>query len=106
MFYSGRAPAGQRPSIWKENSSVTNATVSRKAPLTLTAALIVLGLVCAALGVVYLTQTAAHLPSFLPGHQAGSAHHHTKHALAAFVLALLAWTRAGLTTRKRPRDVT
>jgi hypothetical protein len=82
---------------------VTNTTVSRKAPLTLTAALIILGLACAALGVIYLTETAAHLPSFLPGHQAGSAHHHTKHALAAFALAVLAWVGAWFTTGTRSR---
>jgi hypothetical protein len=56
--------------------------------------------------VLYLIQTAAHLPSLLPGHQAGSAHHHTKHALAAFGLALLAWTGAWLTTGKRTHDAT
>jgi hypothetical protein len=56
--------------------------------------------------VLYLTQTAAHLPSLLPGHQAGSAHHHVKHAVAAFGLALLAWTGAWLTTGKRTRAAT
>ena len=79
---------------------------ARNAPLALTAALIILGIVFAAAGALYLTQTAAHLPSLLPGHQAGSAHHHTKHALAACVLALLAWTGAWLTTGKRTRDAT
>jgi hypothetical protein len=48
--------------------------------------------------VLYLTQTAVRLPSLLPGHQAGSAHHHIKHAPAALGLALLAWTGAWLTT--------
>jgi hypothetical protein len=80
---------------------VTHNAVSRNAPLTVTAALIVLGLVFAALGVVYLIETAAHLPSFLPGHQAGSAHHHTKHALAAFGLAVLSWIGAWFTTGTR-----
>ncbi len=79
---------------------------ARNAPLAITAALIILGIVLAAAGVLYLTQTAAHLPSLLPGHQAGSAHHHIKHALAAFVLALVAWIGAWLTTGKRTRDAT
>jgi hypothetical protein len=83
---------------------VTHNAVSRNAPLTVTAALIVLGLVFAALGVVYLIETAAHLPSFLPGHQAGSAHHHTKHALAAFGLAVLSWIGAWFTTGTRNRS--
>ncbi len=79
---------------------------ARNAPLALTAALIILGIALAAAGALYLTQTAAHLPSLLPGHQAGSAHHHIKHALVAFALALLAWTGAWLTTGKRTRDAT
>ena len=82
---------------------MTHTTVSRNAPLAVTATLIVLGLVFAALGVVYLTETAAHLPSFLPGHQAGSAHHHTKHALVAFGLAVLSWIGAWFTTGTRQR---
>ncbi len=62
---------------------------SRKAPVAVTAALIVLGALFAAAGAVYLAKTAAQLPAFFPGHQAGSAHHHTKHALAAFALAVV-----------------
>jgi hypothetical protein len=79
---------------------------ARNAPVALTAALIILGIAFAAAGALYLTQTAAHLPSLLPGHQAGSAHHHIKHALAAVGLALLAWTGAWLTTGKRTHDAT
>jgi uncharacterized membrane protein YphA (DoxX/SURF4 family) len=82
---------------------MTHTTASRNAPLTLTVALIVLGLVFAAAGLVYLTQTAAHLPSFFPGHQAGLAHHHTKHALVAFALAVLSWIGAWFTTGTRKR---
>jgi hypothetical protein len=85
---------------------MTAHAAARNAPVAITAALIILGIVFAAAGVLYLTETAAHLPSLLPGHQAGSAHHHVKHALAAFVLALLAWTGAWLTTGKRTRDAT
>jgi hypothetical protein len=43
---------------------------ARNAPVAITAALIVLGIALATAGVLYLTQTAAHLPSLLPGHQA------------------------------------
>jgi hypothetical protein len=83
---------------------VTHTTASRNASVTVTAVLVVLGLAFAAVGVVYLTQTAAHLPSFFPGHQAGLAHHHTKHALFAFALAVLSWVGAWFTTgtRRRP----
>jgi len=79
---------------------------ARNAPLALTAALIILGIALAAAGALYLTQTATHLPSLLPGHQAGSVHHHIKHGLAAFGLALLAWTGAWLTTGKRTHHAT
>ena len=74
---------------------------SRKAPVAVTAALIVLGVLFAAVGVVYLVKTAAQLPSFFPGHQAGSAHHHAKHALVAFALALVSWAGAWFSTGSR-----
>jgi hypothetical protein len=68
-----------------------------------TAVLIVLGVLFAAAGAVYLAKTAGQLPSFFPGHQAGSAHHHTKHALAAFALAIVCWAGAWFTTGRRNR---
>jgi hypothetical protein len=76
---------------------------ARNAPVAVTAALVILGVIFAAIGVLYLAKTAAQLPAFLPGHQAGSGHHHTKHALAAFVLALVSWAGAWFTTGKRTR---
>ena len=77
---------------------------SRNAPVAVTAGLIVLGLLFAAVGVVYLAKTAAQLPSFFPGHQAGSAHHHTKHALVAFALAIVSWAGAWFSTGRRTRS--
>ena len=77
---------------------------ARNAPAAVTAGLIALGVIFAVLGVVYLARTAAQLPAFLPGHQAGSAHHHTKHGLAAFALAILSWAGAWFTTGKRTRS--
>jgi hypothetical protein len=48
---------------------------------------------------IYLVEPAKSLPSFFPGHAAGSTHHHVKHALAAFVVALgafvFAWFQTG-----------
>ena len=76
---------------------------SRNTPVAVTAGLIVLGLLFAAVGVVYLAKTAAQLPSFFPGHQAGSAHHHSKHALAAFALAIVSWAGAWFSTGRRTR---
>jgi uncharacterized membrane-anchored protein len=60
---------------------------------------VVLGVVLLAVGVVYLIDDAGSLPSFFPGHQAGSTHHHAKHAIAAFVVGVLcfvlAWFQTG-----------
>ena len=80
-----------------------NGTARNASPIV-TIALIILGLVFVAIGVIYLTKTAANLPSFLPGHQAGSAHHHTKHALVAFGLAVVSWLGAWLSTGSRSRS--
>jgi hypothetical protein len=77
---------------------------SRNAPVAVTAGLIVLGLLFAVVGVVYLAKTATQLPSFFPGHQAGSAHHHTKHALVAFALAIVSWAGAWFSTGRRARS--
>jgi hypothetical protein len=56
---------------------------------------VALGIVLVVIGIIYLAEPAKSLPSFFPGHTAGSTHHHVKHAIAAFVVALgafaLAW---------------
>jgi hypothetical protein len=58
-----------------------------------------LGLAFMVLAVVYWAEPAGSLPSLLPGHEAGSAHHHIKHGIAAFVVALgcfvYAWFQSG-----------
>ena len=64
----------------------------------LTVLLFVGAIVLAVVGVLYLTDTAAHLPSFFPGHTAGSTTHHYKHGLAALTLAILAIGAAWFTT--------
>lgn len=57
------------------------------------------GLLLLALALLYLVDSADALPSFLPGHEAGSAHHHVKHGVAALALGLgcfvLAWFQTG-----------
>ena len=64
----------------------------------LTGLLIALAVLFVLAGVVYLSKSAANLPSFFPGHQAGSAHKHTKHGLAMFGLAVLSLVGAWFTT--------
>ena len=60
---------------------------------------VVLGVLLLALAVLYFADTASALPSFIPGHQAGSAHHHVKHGIAAGLLGLacfvFAWFQSG-----------
>ena len=62
------------------------------------------GLVLIALAVLYFADTAADLPSFLPGHEAGSTHHHVKHGIAALVVGLgafaFAWFQTGPADRQ------
>ena len=59
----------------------------------------VAGFVLIALAVVYWALPAKSLPSWLPGHEAGSGHHHIKHGIAAFLLGLAclvyAWFQTG-----------
>jgi hypothetical protein len=65
------------------------------------------GVLLIVLAVVYWAEPARSLPSFIPGHEAGSAHHHVKHGIASFFvgLALLvyAWFQTG---PKRGRETT
>ena len=61
------------------------------------------GIVLVIIAVVYFADSAADLPSFLPGHQAGSAHHHVKHGIAALIVGLgafvFAWFQTGPASR-------
>jgi hypothetical protein len=60
---------------------------------------VIVGIVLIILAIVYWVEPAKSLPSFLPGHQAGSGHHHVKHGIAAFLVGLaclvFAWFRSG-----------
>ena len=60
---------------------------------------VVLGIALIAIAAVYWAEPAKSLPSFFPGHQAGSAHHHVKHGIASFLVGLacfvFAWFNTG-----------
>ncbi len=71
------------------------------APLAVTALLVVAGIALLVIAVVYFTKTATQLPSYFPGHQAGSSHHHTKHGVAALVLGLIAWVGAWMSAGRK-----
>jgi hypothetical protein len=65
----------------------------------LTIASLVIGLVLIVIAIVYWAEPAKSLPSFWPGHEAGSGHHHVKHGIAAFLVGVaclvFAWFRTG-----------
>jgi uncharacterized membrane protein HdeD (DUF308 family) len=64
---------------------------------------VILGVVMVVVAIIYFVEPAHSLPSFFPGHvSAGSAefnHHHTKHGIAALVVAVacfaFAWFQTG-----------
>ena len=66
-------------------------------PIVTLAALVGIALIVVAF--VYWVEPAKSLPSFFPGHEAGSNHHHVKHGIASVLvgLALLvfAWFQTG-----------
>jgi hypothetical protein len=71
--------------------------VSKRPALVVPAILV--GLALLVLAVVYFVDSASALPSFIPGHEAGSSHHHVKHGIAAAVLGIgcliFAWFQTG-----------
>ena len=64
---------------------------------------IVVGIVLIVIAGVYFAEPAHSLPSFFPGHESGSNHHHVKHGLLALVLGLgcfvFAWFQTGPASR-------
>jgi uncharacterized membrane protein HdeD (DUF308 family) len=62
-----------------------------------------LGIVLIAIAIVYFAEPAGSLPSFFPGHEAGSSHHHVKHGILALILGVgcfvFAWFQTGPTSR-------
>ncbi len=69
----------------------------------LTAAAVVVGIALVVVAAIYWAEPARSLPSFFPGHDAGSAHHHVKHGVAAFLVGLavlaFAWFQSGPRTK-------
>jgi hypothetical protein len=60
---------------------------------------VILGVLLLVVAALYFAEPAKSLPSFFPGHSAGSTHHHAKHGIAALVVALacfvFAWFQTG-----------
>ncbi len=71
---------------------------NRNAPVWVTALLIVAGVACMAVAVVYFARPASQLPSFFPGHDVTLSRHHNTHGIAMAVLGILCWVGAWFTT--------
>lgn len=60
------------------------------------------GVLLLALAVLYIVEPASSLPSLIPGHEAGSGHHHIKHGIAAAAVGVaalaFAWFQTGPAT--------
>ena len=71
---------------------------------TITLLLVLAGVVLILLALVYWAEPAKSLPSLLPGHEAGSEHHHVKHGLAALFVGLAALAYAWFATGPAARS--
>jgi formate hydrogenlyase subunit 4 len=64
---------------------------------------VVLGILLVVVAIIYFVEPAHSLPSFFPGHVSATdpeaSHHHTKHGIAALIVALacfaFAWFESG-----------
>jgi UDP-N-acetylmuramyl pentapeptide phosphotransferase/UDP-N-acetylglucosamine-1-phosphate transferase len=69
----------------------------------LVALAVIVGIALIVVAIVYWVEPADSLPSFFPGHETGSSHHHVKHGIAAFLVGLaclaFAWFNTGPKTR-------
>ncbi|HEY4895203.1 MAG TPA: hypothetical protein VII01_03860 [Solirubrobacteraceae bacterium] len=63
---------------------------------------VLLGVLLIVVAIVYFAEPAHSLPSFFPGHVAATSteanHHHTKHGIAALVVALASFAFAWFAT--------
>jgi hypothetical protein len=67
-------------------------------------AAIVVGIALIVVAIVYWAEPAKSLPSFFPGHEAGSDHHHVKHGIAAFLVGVALLVFAWFQTGKKRED--
>ena len=62
---------------------------------------IAVGVLLIVLAIVYFVEPAKSLPGFIPGHEAGSTHHHVKHGIAALFVGLACLVYAWFATGKK-----
>jgi len=62
--------------------------------------LVIIAILAAVAGIIYLTKTSESLPSFLPGRRAHNTGHDTVRGIVAIIVAVVALIGAGLATRR------
>jgi hypothetical protein len=69
---------------------------------------VILGVVLLVVAVIYFVEPEHSLPSFFPGHASATSaeanHHHTKHGIAALILALACFAFAWFQTGPKARS--
>ena len=67
---------------------------------------VILGVALIVVAIIYFVQPEHSLPSFFPGHSSATGaeanHHHTKHGIAALVVALACFAFAWFATGPKP----
>jgi hypothetical protein len=61
-----------------------------------------LAIICIIAAVMYFVMPADHLPTFMPGYEAGSTHIHRKHAAVAIVAAVVLFVIGWFVGRRQP----
>ena len=69
----------------------------------LVALAVVAGIALIVIAAVYWAEPARSLPSFFPGHESGSNHHHVKHGIAALLVGLACFVFAWFNTGPKKR---
>ncbi|MCW2751677.1 MAG: hypothetical protein JWR83_2787 [Aeromicrobium sp.] len=71
---------------------------ARNAPVWVSAVLVLVAIALVVVAIIYFAKTANDLPSYFPGHQHGSSHHHVIGAAVLAIIALVpAWFTGGRT---------
>lgn len=65
---------------------------------------VLVGLLFLAIVSIYASRTAQHLPTWFPGYDTALDRVHTKHAIAAFLLAIAAFVFAWFQGGKKPTE--
>jgi uncharacterized membrane protein len=61
-----------------------------------------LAIICIIAAVMYFVMPADHLPTFMPGYEAGSTHVHQKHAAVAIIAAIILFVIGWFVGRRQP----